>query len=54
MKDWDQFSGNIKIKRKNNILGNLELELRTGKMSSNNNSNRFVPDIIYIWYRKCI
>jgi len=47
VKDWEQFSGNIKIERKNN-LGNLELELRTGKMRSKNDSNKYVPDIIYL------
>ncbi|MDW5290700.1 hypothetical protein [Formosa sp. PL04] len=46
VKDWEQFSGNIKIKT---ISGNLELELRTGKMKSKNKGpNKFVPDIIYI------
>ncbi|TSE08041.1 MULTISPECIES: hypothetical protein [Aquimarina] len=48
IKDWEQFSGNIQIK-KNRNSGNLELELRTGKMRNRKNgSNHFVPDIIYI------
>lgn len=48
VKDWEQFSGNIKVKSKS-ILGDLELELRTGKMKSRHKgSNRFVPDIMYI------
>jgi len=47
-KDWEQFSGNIKMKNKSG-LGDLELELRTGKMKSRDKgSDRFVPDIIYI------
>jgi len=46
--DWEQFSGNVKIESKNN-LGDLEYELRTGKMQSRKNeSAKFVPDIIYI------
>lgn len=48
IKDWEQFSGNMKVKTKN-ITGNLELELRTGKMSSSKNGNKsFVPKIIYM------
>lgn len=46
--DWEQFSGNIKIKSKG-LYGNLELELRTGKMRNRKNgSSQFVPKIIYI------
>jgi len=46
--DWEQFTGNVKIKAKNNF-GDLEYELRTGKMQSRKNeSDKFVPDIIYI------
>lgn len=46
--DWEQFTGNVKINAKNNF-GNLEYELRTGKMQSRKNqSDKFVPDIIYI------
>lgn len=48
VKDWEQFSGNIIVKQKN-IVGNLELELRTGKTKSgNNNADKFVPDIMYM------
>ncbi len=45
--DWEQFTGNIKIKKKR-TYGNLELELRTGKMRSGKNSSKYVPDIVYI------
>jgi hypothetical protein len=46
--DWEQFTGNVKIKAKNNF-GDLEYELRTGKMQSRKNqSDKFVPDVIYI------
>lgn len=46
--DWEQFTGNVKIESKSN-LGDLEYELRTGKMQSRKNeSDKFVPDIIYI------
>lgn len=46
--DWEQFTGNVKIKAKNNF-GDLEYELRTGKMESRKNqSDKFVPNIIYI------
>ena len=46
--DWEQFTGNIKIDSKGSA-GNLEFQLRTGKMKSRkNNSDRFVPDIIHI------
>lgn len=46
--DWEQFSGNVKINAKNNF-GDLEYELRTGKMQSRKNeSDKFVPDILYI------
>ncbi|WP_035647112.1 hypothetical protein [Flavobacterium sp. ASV13] len=46
--DWEQFTGNVKIKARNNF-GNLEFELRTGKMESRkNNPDKFVPDIIYV------
>ncbi len=48
VKDWEQFSGNIKINNKSK-LGDLELELRTGKMKSRGKgSDKFVPDKIYI------
>ncbi len=48
IKDWEQFSGNIKIKKKS-TYGNLQLELRTGKISKGKNkSGRFVPDVIDI------
>ncbi|WP_343329798.1 hypothetical protein [Polaribacter staleyi] len=48
VKDWEQFSGNIKMSNKSRV-GDLELELRTGKMKSRNKgTDRFVPDIIYI------
>ena len=46
--DWEQFTGNIRISNKNNY-GNLEFELRTGKMKNRDKgSNKFVPDIIYM------
>jgi hypothetical protein len=46
--DWEQFSGNIELNNKNN-LGDIEFQLRTGKMESRKNSpDKFVPDIIYI------
>lgn len=46
--DWEQFTGNVKVNAKNNF-GDLEYELRTGKMQSRKNqSDKFVPDIIYI------
>ncbi|TDP02093.1 hypothetical protein [Flavobacterium sp. 245] len=46
--DWEQFTGNVKINAKNNS-GNLEFELRTGKMESQKNKpDKFVPDIIYV------
>ncbi|SDD97098.1 hypothetical protein SAMN05421636_102473 [Pricia antarctica] len=46
--DWEQFTGNIKIDSKG-TSGNLEFELRTGKMQSRkNSSNQFVPDVIYL------
>ena len=48
VKDWEQFSGNIKVKSKIEY-GDLELELRTGKMKSRDSgADRFVPDIVYI------
>ena len=48
VKDWEQFSGNIEVKQKN-LYGDLEMEMRTGKMKSRNKgSDKFVPDIIYI------
>lgn len=46
--DWEQFTGTVEIKAKNNF-GDLEYQLRTGKMQSRKNeSDKFVPDIIYI------
>ncbi len=46
--DWEQFSGNVKINAKNNF-GDLEYELRTGKLQSRKNeSDKFIPDVIYI------
>lgn len=48
IKDWEQFSGNIKITN-NGTLGDLELELRTGKLQNRKNRpDKFIPDIIYI------
>ncbi len=48
IKDWEQFSGNIQIKS-NGQYGDIQLELRTGKMQSRkNSSSKYVPDIIYI------
>lgn len=46
--DWEQFNGNVKINAKNNF-GDLEYELRTGKMEKRKNAgDKFVPNIIYI------
>jgi len=46
--DWEQFSGNIELSNNKN-LGDIEFQLRTGKMQSRKNeSDKFVPDIIYI------
>lgn len=46
--DWEQFSGDIKLRSKNNF-GDIEFKLRTGKVvTSKNNPDRFVPDVIYI------
>jgi hypothetical protein len=46
--DWEHFSGNIELSNENN-LGDIEFQLRTGKMESRKNSpDKFVPDIIYI------
>ncbi|WP_111706880.1 hypothetical protein [Lutibacter citreus] len=48
IKDWEQFTGSINIKSNGNY-GDIELELRTGKMKSRKNrSDVFIPDIIYI------
>ena len=48
IKDWEQFSGNMNITSKR-ALGDLELELRTGKMQKRNKqASRYVPDIIYM------
>ncbi|AXT62048.1 hypothetical protein D1816_17350 [Aquimarina sp. AD10] len=48
IKDWEQFSGNIQIK-KNGMSGTIQLELRTGKMQNRKNSSaKFVPDTIFI------
>lgn len=48
VKDWEQFSGNIKLKY-NGLQGDLSLELRTGKMQHRKNApSKFVPDIIHI------
>ncbi|WP_158837533.1 hypothetical protein [Polaribacter sp. L3A8] len=49
VKDWEQFSGNIKMSSNKSGIGELELELRTGKMQSRNKgADRFVPDVVYI------
>ena len=46
--DWEQFTGNIKMKNKSDV-GDLEFQLRTGKMiKRKKGADRFVPDIIYI------
>jgi len=46
--DWEQFTGSIKIKAKNNF-GEIEFELRTGKLEGRKNQpDKFVPDIIYV------
>lgn len=46
--NWNQFSGNVKLRNKNNF-GDIEFKLKTGKIiASKNNPDRFVPDVIYI------
>lgn len=46
--DWEQFSGNVELRNKNNF-GDIEFKLRTGKIvTSKNNPDRFVPDVVYI------
>lgn len=47
--DWEQFTGNTKIKKKG-TFGSLTLELRTGKMQSRSgeSGSRYIPDIIYL------
>jgi hypothetical protein len=46
--DWEQFSGDIEVKG-TALKGNLELQLRTGRMvSSKNKPDRYVPDVIYL------
>lgn len=46
--DWEQFSGNMELNTKENT-GDIEFQLRTGKMESKKNApDKFVPDIIYI------
>lgn len=48
IKDWNVFSGNIKIKNKG-LLGSLELELKTGnRLSSRRKPSKHLPEIIYI------
>ncbi len=48
VKDWEQFSGNITLKTKGHY-GDLELELRTGKMRKKNKGARKLgQDTIYI------
>ncbi len=48
IKDWEQFSGNITLKTRGDS-GNLELELRTGKMrKKNKGARKFEPDTIYM------
>lgn len=44
--DWEQFSGSMEI---NGNKGDLSMQLRTGKMvQRKNNSDQFIPDILYI------
>lgn len=46
--DWEQFSGDIEVNG-DEIVGNISLQMRTGKMVSRKNSgNRYVPDTVYI------
>jgi len=45
--DWEQFTGNMRIKTNRNS-GSLEFLLRTGKIQSNDNGKGFVPDRIEI------
>lgn len=46
--DWEQFSGDIKTSG-NPQKGNIELQMRTGKMvSQKGKPDKFVPDTIYI------
>ncbi len=43
--DWEQFTGNMRIKTNGNF-GSLEFILRTGKIHKNEDRKRFVPDKI--------
>lgn len=46
--DWEQFSGDIVVNG-DEIMGNLILQMRTGKMVSNKNKgSRYVPNTIYL------
>ncbi len=46
--NWTQFSGNIEI-RCNGNSGDIDFELKTGKMRSRENApDMFVPDFIYV------
>jgi len=47
--DWEQFSGDIEVNG-NTQKGNISLQVRTGRMvhRSNNKSDEYVPDVIYI------
>jgi len=50
MTDWEQFTGNTKVKKKG-TFGSLALELRTGKTHSKageSSYKQYIPDIIYI------
>lgn len=47
MTNWEQFSGNIVINNKEGD-GDITLELRTGSMQTKNDSDKYVPDKIYI------
>jgi hypothetical protein len=46
--DWEQFSGDIKVRSKAQ-KGTISLQMRTGKMVSRKNGpDRYVPDVIYM------
>ncbi len=48
VKSWEQFTGNIKVFHKR-PLGSIELELRTGKMKTQEKGpDKFIPDVIHI------
>ena len=47
--DWEQFSGDIEFTVGNTRMGNISLQMRTGRMVSRKNGpDRYVPDVIYM------